>query len=315
MKATFTALQSSRLHLELCPSVGGCITRLDFINNGAVIPVLRPYDTALPLSPLNFANFPLTPFSNRIDHGKLQFQGMTFDVGPAFASEPHPNHGDGWTSPWAVESQTDDSVTLILKTKSSPLTPYVYEARQIFRLKDDSMIADIEMTNLSGRPLPFGTGHHFYYPRTQQTVLKARLPQVWTCRDVMMPKDLIDVPAQWDFSKGITISDDNLKPAIHGGDGTALMDHCFQGWDQHAEIYWPETGTCLTIDADPVFKNFVIYVPQNNFFCAEPVTNITNGFNLMEQGVKKTGTVILNHGQTLSGQVRLKASQRQFTPS
>lgn len=301
---TFIQLESGPLKLELCPAIGGSITRFDLAKDGKTIPLFRPYDSSLPLSPLNFASFPLTPFSNRISHGKLHFRGAVYDVGPNFGQEQHPNHGDGWTTPWTLQNRTSSEAWLSLRIHSQKQTPYAYEAEQIYRLDEHGLSISMQLTNHSGRAMPFGFGHHPYFMRNDQTILKLNAPRVWTSLN-MVPQKEIDVPYRWNFSEGKALSAANLMPAEHGADGTAYIDHCFTGWDQRAEIIWPDQETKLLITSDQVFENFVIYIPsQGDFFCAEPVTNIIDGFNLMENGAADTGTIILEDGETAHGTMR-----------
>lgn len=305
MADTFLTLKSpdGKTELELCPSVGGGITKFIRQHQGAVVELMRSFDRSADMSPLNFASFPLTPFSNRIGYGKLDFEGDVFSVRTPFLSGEHPNHGDGWMSPWRVIEQTGQSAVLAVEKNEDP---YSYISTQVFTLTDDALTIDIMITNSSARRLPFGTGHHAYFPRNEQTVLKAHAPKVWTSIN-MLPDMLIDVPQKMDFSKGLALSHENLSPTGAGDDGSAYIDHCFQDWDQYAEIIWPEKGMKLIMTADSVFKNFVVYIPAGkNFFCAEPVTNATDGFNLLSKGVKNTGTVILEPGETLRGTVRFK---------
>jgi len=295
-----------QISLEVCPSVGGGITKFTCLDKGGIERHLfRPYDRNEELSPLNFSSFPLTPFSNRIGYGKLSFEGKTYDIKTPFKSLAHPNHGDGWMSVWTVEEQTAHKIVLTLEKNEDP---YSYKARQTLSLENGQLVMDIDLTNNSGTALPFGTGHHPYFPRTEQTMLKVNAPRVWLS-ETMLPKELVSVPQKWDFSKGATFDGARLSPPAAGDDGSAYIDHCFQDWDQTAEITWPEYGVKLVMTADPVFENFVLFVPSKaDFFCAEPVTNVTDGFNLRAKGVKNTGTVILDQGQTLSGQVQFKPS-------
>lgn len=304
MQDTFVTIGKGNLRLELCPGTGGGVTAFYKEAAGKRVDLFRPYDKSRQLSPLNFSSFPLTPFSNRIGYGKLSFRGEALDVGPPFGGEPHPNHGDGWFSVWDVKEHAPQRVVLSLKTERAANTPYVYEAEQIFTLEDDVLNIDMVVTNRSGRALPFGTGHHPYFPRTDKTVLKASLSGVWNSKN-MVPAELVPLPEKWNFTRGVTLAPRNIGPAQHGGDGTAFIDHCFTGWDRRAEIIWPESATKLVMTADPVYGNFVIYVPSGqDFFCAEPVTNVTDGFNLMDKGARDTGTVVLQDGETLAGRMR-----------
>jgi aldose 1-epimerase len=291
------------LSLELRPESGGSIGHFKLRRKNGVFDLFRPYSETLPQTPLNMASFPLTPYSNRIINGRLTVGGKGYDIGPLHAPEPHQLHGDGWLQSWTVEETGQHYASLTLHTKKAARTPYVYDAKQVFTLANERLDIDMEVTNRSGFALPFGLGHHPYFIRNEKTVLKARLPKVWHSRNIV-PEKLADTPPKWDFSKGIGLADAHFHPPSEGFRGTDLLDHCFQGWDQVAEIAWPDAGVRLAMKADPVFRNFVIYIPNGqNFFCAEPVTNINDGFNLKEKGVPDTGTVMLQDGETLKGKI------------
>lgn len=299
--AQLLSIRKGQLSLQFCPEVGGCITRFDALINGQVVPLFRPYDPSLPLDPLNFSSFPLTPFSNRIGYGKLDFDGKTYAVGPAFGGEPHPNHGSGWQSAWQLDEMADDRAVLSIRVPKSEDSPYDYEATQILQLTDTGLSIQMIVKNTGAEALPYGTGHHPYFVRTPRTILKANLPKVWLSKD-MVPTELVPTPDLWDFKAGKTF-DPQLLEAKHGGDGSAYIDHCFAEWNRVATITWPEyNNTTLRITADEMFSHFVVFVPsKGDFFCAEPVSNATDGFNLMAKGHKNTGTVVLAPQQTLTG--------------
>lgn len=294
-------IQKGNLSVHFCPEIGGSITRYDVTKeDGLAVPLFRPFDESLPLDPLNFGSFPLTPFSNRIGHGKLSFEGKTYNVGPAFGGEPHPNHGSGWQSAWTLEEKGDDFARLSIRVPKSDESPYDYEATQLFQLTESGLSITMTIKNTGEETLPFGTGHHPYFVRTSQTILKANLPKVWLSEG-MIPNELVNVPDIWKFVDG-KIFDPNKLEARHGGDGSAYIDHCFAEWDRVAKITWPEAKTSLIITADPMFGHFVVFVPsKGDFFCAEPVSNSTDGFNLMAKRVNNTGTIVLKPQQSLKG--------------
>ncbi|MDE1151619.1 MAG: aldose 1-epimerase [Micavibrio sp.] len=283
------------LQLSCCPAAGGSITA--FRQKG--FDLFRPYDAALPLAPLNTASFPLTPYSNRIINGKLAFNGETYTVGPVHVAEGHQLHGDGWLRPWQVTAHSTRHVALLLPEVKAADSPYIYEAEQIYSLADNRLTIEMSITNRSGFALPFGLGHHPYFVRDDDTVLTANLPQVWHSKNIV-PTVLADSP--WNFAQGLALADKNFQPAAQGVTGSDLVDNCFQGWDRRAEIRWPRHGRKLVMGADAIFRNFVLYLPEEKpFFCAEAVTNINDGFNLMARGAANTGTIVLQHGETLAG--------------
>lgn len=299
------SISSQHLTLECHPETGGSISALQF----GGVDVFRPYDASLALSPLNMASFPLVPYSNRIINGVMRFGGEDIAVGPRTAPGPHQLHGDGWVMPWRVEAQGESHVALALEAPKRAETPYAYAARQVYTLSPDTLTIDMSVTNRAGRALPFGLGHHPYFPRNDRTTLKASLPKVWESRRIV-PERLADTPPVWDFSRGIRMADAHFMPPAQGTEGLDLLDHCFAGWDGRAEIIWPDQGMTLEMTADKVFGAFVIYIPQDKpFFCAEPVTHVNDAFNLMARGVADTGAVVLADGETLSGSMRFRVHE------
>ncbi len=300
------------IKLETCAKYGGSISQFTYND----MPVMRGYDAALPppsiapdLLALNMAGFPLTPYSNRIGHGKLHFEGQTYDITSPLVCGDHPNHGDGLGLAWNVSEHTAHKLVLDVISENNP--PYQYKATQTFKLDNAGLTLEISMTNISGLTLPFGTGHHTYYPRNDQTILKFDAPKVWESEN-MLPSKLVDAHGKFYFADGKILSPENLAPAEHGDDKTAYIDHCYQNWNQKAEIIWQDRGIKLIIGADPIFENIVLYAPSNqNFICLEPVTNITDGFNQMDKYKKNnvkenTGTIVLEHNESLKGKMTFK---------
>lgn len=295
------------LSLEFCPEIGGCVTSFRQQMNEKTVDLFRPYDPALKLLPGNTSSFPMTPFTNRISHGKLHFQNEIYNVGPLFGEEDNALHGDGWTSPWVVTQLGDHHAELALEISDNPLSPYKYKATQGFTLSDNALEMRISVTNCAAHALPFGIGHHPYFNRTPHTVFKSDMPKVWLCDGGMVPDKLMDVPEKWNFKNGKLISDKELGPPQQGFRNLDLIDNCFTGWNQSAEIFYPETNTRIKISADPIFKYFVMYVPlEKNFFVAEPVTNIIDAFNLDNQGCPDTGTTVLQPDEKISGRIRFE---------
>lgn len=308
IKPTFEKISSpdGKLHLEVCPELGGSITGFFTETSAGRINFLRAYDRALPADPLNFSSFPMTPFASRLGYGKLSFQGEVLEVGPPFADEEHPNHGNGWHLPWHIKEKSENRIVLSLDAQKTDESPYAYYAEQEFSLDNDGLHVTLSITNKSGRTLPYGTGMHLYFDRTDTTVLQSNVNGVWMSEN-MMPTELIELPEKWAFDKGVTLDPAILGPAENGADGSAFIDHAFSEWDGNAKVTWPEQGASLTVKADELFKNYIIYVPGNNetFFCAEPVTNTTDGFNLKDKGVEGTGTIELEDQEKLTGQLKL----------
>jgi aldose 1-epimerase len=275
----------------LCPHIGGAITRFRWRGRD----VLRPADPAC-LSdgdPLLASSFPLVPFSNRVADARFAFHGQVHQLERNLPPEPHAIHGQGWQSPWAVEQASADRAGLTFAHAVSG-TPLDYRARQTFALHDAGLEIALKLTNAGAVPMPAGIGQHPYFIRTDGVALRARLDHVWLPDERKIPQQRVPLPAAWDFADGLRLAPLDL-------------DHCFGGWDGRAELHWPELDLTLVIEAGPVFRHLVIYVPPGqDFFCIEPVSHVNDGFNMLERGVEGTGVRVLAPGQTLAGAIRLR---------
>ena len=284
-------LHRSGVELDLCPSIGGAITGFRWRGRD----VLRSAGAAC-LSdgdPLFASSFPLVPFSNRIADARFAFEGRIYQLEPNLPPEPHAIHGQGWQSPWVVEQASAGGAELTFG-HAVPDTPLDYRARQTFALHEDGLEIALELTNAGAGPMPAGIGHHPYFIRTDGVTLRARLDHVWLPDERKIPQRRVPLPAAWDFADGRRLASVDL-------------DHCFGGWDGRAELHWPELDLTFVIEAGPIFRHLVIYVPPGqDFFCIEPVSQVNDGFNMRERGVEGTGVRVLAPGETLAGTIRLR---------
>ena len=83
-----------------------------------------------------------------------------------------------------------------------------------------------------------------------------------------------------------------------------MLFRSFLGFRGHAVIEWPEWNTRLRMDADPIYACLVVYTPAGrDFFCVEPATNCVDAFNLAVAGRTDTGLIVLEPGDTATGDV------------
>ena len=303
-------------NVGIAPAIGGSIAHYTFEDKQGQVDVMRAYDpNGTGPDVLRMASFPMTPFCNRIGYGKLHFDGQVFDVKTEFTStstgdggsHTHPNHGDGLTSAWNVIEDTPNKVVIALTSKGEP---YKYSSVIEYELTNDGLLAPIQLLNMSGRAMPFGTGHHAYFNLTDTTQLQFNAPKVWNSKH-MLP---VPVQGKYDFRQFKTMNDENLAPTGHGDDGSAYLDGCWAEWDGVAQVRYPDTGLQVKITGDKNCGHFVVYTPKGgSFFCAEPVTNATDAFNLtVRDKVLGTGMFILNHGESKTVDMAFKPSRFAF---
>jgi aldose 1-epimerase len=78
------------------------------------------------------------------------------------------------------------------------------------------------------------------------------------------------------------------------------------GWSRRAVIAWPERGASLAMTAGPPLDCLVVFTPPGRpFFCAEPVSHVTDAFNLAEAGREDTGRQVLEPGATIETAITL----------
>lgn len=274
---------------------GGCVLAYRYLRNGNPLDLLRPWagpseDTP---DPLESANFPLIPYSNRIEAGRFRFDGTRYQTPLNFGDHPHSIHGIGWTSLWEVTETSPSSATLEISHDGS-VWPFPFHAVQRFRLNGARLHHALTLTNTGTLPMPAGLGIHPYFPRHSGARLQAEVSHVWQTDPTCLPTQRIPCPAEWTLSSGA--DPDHLN-----------CDNQFEPWDGKAVIDWPKDGSSLTMEASTDLDRLVVYAPAGeNFFCVEPVSHMTDAFNRTANGspIAETGMRVLGPGETWQVEIR-----------
>ena len=297
IKKDFTVLKlhSKNVILEILPEKGARISRYSLKNRNNTFDLLRPLNTKFRINKdsLLKTSFPLVPFSNRINNGKFTFQGKQIKLPLNFYPEPHAIHGHGWEREWKV-CKVNENYALLEYDYFPDEWPFQYFARQIFELDGSNLRITIQIKNTGKTPMPAGLGFHPYFIRTPNSFIKAETKKMWVNDSKKIPHQLKIVPEIELLSKGLHINKFEL-------------DNIFTGWDHKAKITWPEWNLNLFIETKTPVDYILIYSPRGeDFFCLEPISHITNSFNMIDENIKSHGTLVLNPDQTLEGQVLFK---------
>jgi aldose 1-epimerase len=284
---TIVTLRSGDARLGVAPEAGGCITRYavgDF-------DLLRPAspEAIATKTPTEMSCFPLVPFSNRIRDARLDFHGRTIELTPNFPPEPHAIHGHGWTAEWDVVDSGEDRLTIQYRHAADDW-PFPYLALQTFELSDVLQVT-LEVVNTGDGEMPLGFGLHPFFVRTDKTRITAPVDKVWLSDEDAMPADHVALPSDMRLPDGIDPND-------------VALDNNFTGWQHVALIEWLDRGAQLTMTAEGPFGVLVVFTPPGeDFACAEPATNVIDGFNLEAAGRDDTGTIHLQAGGRSAGTV------------
>ena len=292
---TVLKMHSKNVILEILPEKGARISSYSLKNKNNIFELLRPVyiRPLINKDSLKKASFPLVPFSNRINRGEFTFQGKKIKLPLNFYPEPHAIHGHGWEQKWE-ECQFNENYTILEYEYFPDEWPFKYSARQIFELDGSNLSITMQVKNTGQTSMPAGLGLHPYFIRTPNSFINAETKKMWINNSKKIPHKLKIVPEIELLSKGLHINGFEL-------------DNIFTGWNHKAKITWPEWNLILFIETKTPVDYILIYSPSNeDFFCLEPISHITNAFNMIDRSRHSHGTQTLNPDQTLEGQVIFK---------
>lgn len=288
-------LAAGALRLALAPAVGGSVAAFYEERDGRRFDWLRPATAdALAARDLrSMASFPLLPWCNRIRNGRAHFGGRDIAIAPGHPASPsgrHPLHGIGWLRPWQLAQASPTRVELVLSVEADAQWPWRFEASQLFELDASALRCCITLRNRDTAPMPAGIGHHPYFVHHAGTRLSADTAAMWRGDAEVMPVALERTPEVDLLREGVQLAELDL-------------DNNFTGWRREARIEWPTASRALVMAAEAPLDFFVLYCPRGaDHFCAEPVSQCTDAFNLWDRhGSDEVGGTVLAPGESLSG--------------
>ncbi|WP_418152370.1 hypothetical protein AB8615_10900 [Litorimonas sp. RW-G-Af-16] len=187
---------------------------------------------------------------------------------PNYPGIAHPLHGSGWLAKWDVVT-AEETLCELKYDHPAGDWPWAFRARQAIEIIGDILRMTLSVENLSDEDMPSGLGQHPYFPYANQARLQFSARSVWTADQACIPKALVPVPHEWDFTDSAPVA------------GKAI-DHCFVGWDGTAQISWTDNPLTIGISTSPQQNFAVLYInSEENFFCFEPVTHMNNAIQYL----------------------------------
>jgi aldose 1-epimerase len=155
--------------------------------------------------------------------------------------------------------------------------PFAHTILMTYRLSEGTLEVRTEIENHSKQPMPLAIGYHPYFrvADTKRDTWKVNI----AARDhVVLSSALIPTGERKPvaFTNPIALAatqlDDVFTDLIRGADGRAT--------------FWVESGPRrITVAYGPKYPVAVIYAPRGrDFICFEPMTGVTNAFNLAHEG-------------------------------
>ncbi|MEO8020940.1 aldose 1-epimerase [Polaromonas sp.] len=280
-------LSSASLRCDIKPELGGCIAGLWL----GELPVLRS-TPAKELTSVRLAgSYPLVPFSNRVGHATLKWQGTSHPLVQNNGSEPHAIHGLGWQRPWQVLDQDDQLLMLACEHRADPFWPFAFDASQTFRLSGNTLELTLSMTNQAPTPAPAGLGWHPYFVKRPGSRVAFEATGRWEMSDEKLP-------THREPSRGLD------------ADCAALdVDHCFDGWSGMVHLRDEKMYARITSSLNRlvVFTN-----TSRDFVAIEPVSHVNNAINLVQAGAGRAedlGVRVLAPGESMSAHMSIQVER------
>jgi aldose 1-epimerase len=279
--------------VSIVPSLGNLA--YEFKVNGKDVFWL-PYKTLAELKAKpQFGGIPfLAPWANRLSEDAFFANGKKFRLNPDLGNirrdqNQHPIHGLLTVSPdWTVTTVAADAdaatVTSRLEFWKHPELmaqfPFAHSIEMTFRLHEGALEVQTTIENLSAEPMPVGIGYHPYFqlhdvPRDQWKVHLAARDHL-TLSKMLIPtgeRKPVEFPEQLPLS-GVTLDD------VFGGlvrDASNRATFSVEGAREKISVVY-----------GPKYTVAVVYAPPGRqFICFEPMSTITDGFNLAQAGIYK----------------------------
>ena len=283
-------LTAGDLELSVSPSIGGSISGFEWIGSDQRVPVLRKCNSCHQ-NVLEAGSFPLVPFVNRIRGGRFSFRGREIRLAPNMAGDVSPLHGQGWLSPWQVESATPSQAILTFHHRVGEW-PWEYRSEQHFTLDERGLLLRLNCRNLSPEPMPCGLGQHPYFNCGEETRIETQVMHVWTIDEHVLPVEKIPATGRFDLRDRLVCGQD--------------LDHGFGGWSGRTRMTDPGWPFDLELSS-PDARFFQLYSPASGgIFVAEPVTHANAALNAPEDQWDELGIRVLDPGEAMTLDMRLE---------
>ncbi|MGH9664276.1 MAG: aldose 1-epimerase, partial [Bryobacteraceae bacterium] len=275
-----------------------------------------PYRSVAELAakPVLSGNPFLGPWANRIDGESFWANGKQYLLNPHLGNLRYdPNHKPihglvSFTKDWTVTSVHADAhgaeATSTLEFWRRPewmaQFPFAHKIEMTYRLADGRLEVRTAIENFSTEPMPLVIGFHTYYqiPGVARDEWRVHLP---VTEQVELSKVLIPTGER----KPMDLADPLPLAGKHLDDVFAGLK---RGADGRAQFSVEGGGKKISVFYGPAYTVAVVYAPPGkDYICFEPMTGVTNGFNLAHSGLYKDLQSI-PAGQTWTGSFWIEPS-------
>jgi len=232
----------------------------------------------------------LAPWANRLDQDAFFANGRKYILNPDLGNFRRdqnglPIHGlVTYSTDWRVVNVASDDkhaeVTSRLEFWRKPewmaQFPFAHTIEMTYRLSEGVLEVHTRVENHSAEAMPLVIGYHPYYQITDA------------------PRDAckVHLAAKQHYELSNKLIPTGAAKPIEFPDPTPLAHHQLDdvfGDVNHGDEFWIEGAKQrISIRYGPKYTVAVVYAPPGrDFVCFEPMTGITDGFNLAHEGIYK----------------------------
>jgi aldose 1-epimerase len=244
---------------------------------------------------------PLLPWPNRLQDGRYEFGGVTYQTALTEPAKHNAIHGlTRWLN-WNGTEHEADRVLMTLVLHPEAGYPFTLSLGIEYRLSDQGLSVGTTATNAGVEPLPYGAGQHPYISVGTDLIDDAllRVPALLRLEvdDRQIPTGRL-IPVQgtsYDFLEphriGATQMDTAFSGLLPGADGLTRV-----------EMLAPGGGRRVTLWMDPGYRFLMVFtgdtIPQadrrRRGLAIEPMTCAPNAFRSGD------GLLVLQPGQSVT---------------
>jgi aldose 1-epimerase len=273
-------LRAGRLRCELQPALGGAIA--GFWRDD--VPLLRSTPAAQLTSAGLAACLPLVPFSNRVGHASVVWEG-TLQPQVHHGGDPLTAiHGAAWQRPWTVLENDGAGAMLAHEHRADPSWPFAFDCSHTLRLTAEGLQMTLALTNQSGRPAPAGLGWRPTFQQRPGSRMAFR------------------AAAQWEFDADRLPVRRAPATGVRGDIASLPPEACFDDWDGSVQLQ----DDLATLRLQSGLTRLVVGRDATGFTVA-PVSHVPNAVHRYAAGASTAdlGLAILQPGESLMAQLSI----------
>ena len=269
-------LSNDKLFLEIAPKMGASITKFRNVKSGKDI--FRPFSNKKKIIKKNcyFSGyFATVPYFGAIQKKTFLYRNRYISLPKTHPLEPDTIHGEGWVSEWKIKSKSKISSELVYIHDGKKGFPFKYRVNQEFFLINKSLCINIAITNIDNESFNCGIGFHPWFNIDKNS--KIYLNSFTHIKEL---KKKIYKEKIFSTKKFLDLND-------------CKIDKTFINWNGKAKLVINK-DTTIEIKNKKNINNLHVYSPpKENFFCIEPVTNISDAYNIMKYSEMYHGLKLL----------------------